>query len=276
MVTVEHETSSGIKVLDGAFALLRALGQSDRPLGVRALARETNVTKTTVHRILNSMCQANLVTYDEPSRRYAVGPGVFASAFMAGSDLIGCAAPAMVRLWQDTAETVVLSVKSGDARVGIHQLESPEPLRFVGRVGRSYPLNAGATGRALLIQVSRKEVDAHVAATPIKPVRGPMVKAGELLEMIEEARGRGWAISRGEISTGGVAISVPLRLDLVEPAALSLYIPESRVEMDDVEGLVARLQDTATSIRDTLSLSAVGAERAHEASSQEEGSIWDI
>ena len=37
-------------------------------------------------------------------------------------------------------------------------------------------------------------------------------------------RRRKWAISRGEVATGGVAISIPLAPGIAEPVALSLYI----------------------------------------------------
>ena len=80
-----------------------------------------------------------------------------------------------------------------------------------------------------------------------------------VIELIAEARKRGWALSHGEIAIGGVAISVPLHTETPEPAALSLCLPEARAPVDEIERLVG-LTTTETSIRQAYELSAAGVE----------------
>ena len=262
MVTSPSETAATIKVLDSAFAMLSVLGQHSGPVGVRELSRQTGINKTTAHRILASLTLANLVSFDENSRKYSVGPGIlqYAAAFVVSSDLIACAGPLMTRLWKETGETVLLSVKDKEFRVGIHQLESPEPLRFVGRIGHNYPLNLGATGRALLLQLPDDKVEFFIRAGPVAGLTSESITDPDrIIELIAEARKRGWALSHGEIAIGGVAISVPLHTETPEPAALSLYLPEARAPVDEIERLVG-LTTTATSIRQAYELSAAGVE----------------
>ena len=262
MVTSPSETAATIKVLDSVFAMLSVLGQHSGPVGVRELSRQTGINKTTAHRILAfaDSGQSGLVRREQPEVLGRARNPPIRCAFVVSSDLIACAGPLMTRLWKETGETVRLSVKDKEFRVGIHQLESPEPLRFVGRIGHNYPLNLGATGRALLFQLPDDKVELFIRAGPVAGLTSESITDPDrVIELIAEARKRGWALSHGEIAIGGVAISVPLHTETPEPAALSLYLPEARAPVDEVERLVG-LTTTATSIRQAYELSAAGVE----------------
>jgi DNA-binding IclR family transcriptional regulator len=59
-------------VLDGAFAVLDALGQADRGLGLTALARASGLAKTSAHRLAEQLVTLGAVQCVE--HRYYVGP----------------------------------------------------------------------------------------------------------------------------------------------------------------------------------------------------------
>ena len=250
------EPANSIKVLNEAFRLLRAIGQQAEPRGVRELARETGVTKSTAQRILVSLRDASLVTFDENIRRYSVGPGVleFAHSYFSGDELIEPARGPMRQLWEETGETLVLSIAVQDSRIAIHQLESPQNLRFIGAVGRRDPLIAGATGRALMIQMDPAAVAELVTRDAVPEITpGTVTDPEKILQKIEETRQQGWALSDGELTYGGIALSVPIEVAHRDPAALSLYVPESRLAAGDVERHIEKMMTAATTIRRAVS-----------------------
>ena len=55
--------------------LLSELAKKSEPSGVTELARSLEMTKTTVHRILNILCDDNVVLKTEDGR-YKIGPTV--------------------------------------------------------------------------------------------------------------------------------------------------------------------------------------------------------
>ena len=67
-------TSTGTESANRVADVLMAFARSDRPLGVTQLAREVDLSKAVVHRILQSLASRSLVQAVRGTSTYALGP----------------------------------------------------------------------------------------------------------------------------------------------------------------------------------------------------------
>ena len=142
-------TGNKIQTLDRMVAILDCFSLDKPALGVREIARETTLPPSTVGRIMAYMKEMGILNQDPETHLYMMGSKVLAWAgiYMVASDVRTIALPVMVRLQEQTRETISLYILEGSERVCVERLESPETVRIVARVGRRIPLYAGSAGK---------------------------------------------------------------------------------------------------------------------------------
>ena len=135
-------------------------------------------------------------------------PLAWAGIYTVTSDVRTLALPIMVRLQDQTRETISLYVLEGDERVCVERLESPETVRIVARVGRRIPLYAGSAGKVFLAYLPETRRDSILAKTKLVPMTEKTITSMDDLRVnLEKIRRLGYAVSRGEwvLEAAGVA-----------------------------------------------------------------------
>src|SRR5262249_52713976 len=137
--------------VDRALAVLCSFSRETPSLGVTALSERLDLTKSTVHRLLQVLMARGLVAQDPDRRRYTLGYRILAlaSAVPGEADLRQVCRPHMQWLRSVTEETIALYAVAGDVRVCLDELESPQMLRMSAGIGRCFPLDRGSASKAL-------------------------------------------------------------------------------------------------------------------------------
>ena len=86
------------------------------------------------------------------------------------ADQAGGLRGALLRLHEQTGETVSLVVRSGDDALYLDKIVSPRPLRFTTRVGSRVPLPITAGGKAILAAARRRRGRATCRSVDRSPV----------------------------------------------------------------------------------------------------------
>jgi DNA-binding IclR family transcriptional regulator len=184
-------------VVDRASTLERALVMlewlADREHGghsIRAIASATGLSKTTVHRLLESLARRGWVTQTD-GERYELGFTALrvGAAVIRHLDDIPAIRPVANALRDATDETVFTTVLDADRLLIVDKFESASAIRFASPVGaRSLP-HANAAGKALLAHLTAEQLDAYLdrpldASTP-KTVTDPELLRAQLAEIRE-------------------------------------------------------------------------------------------
>jgi DNA-binding IclR family transcriptional regulator len=143
---VEH--GSGVGVLDKAVELLELLAAGPASLG--DLVAHTGMPKATAHRLAVALEHHGLARRDD-QQRFVLGARFVELGRAAAEqiDLAAIARPIMVSLRNTTGESVQLYVRSGQRRMCVASLDSPNELRTIVPVGASLPLDKGSAGKVL-------------------------------------------------------------------------------------------------------------------------------
>lgn len=174
-------------------------------LGVSAIARQTGLSKSVVHRILQTFVRRGVLAYSETSRKYALGNAVLALGALANheSRFIECGRPLIQELAREVGETATLAVRVGFSRSFVAEAHSNSELRLSVKLGECLPITLGATGYAIL---------AHLPESEIKDVlkHGSLASADDGLAFLEEVRRKGWAFSESERVAETIAVAAPV------------------------------------------------------------------
>jgi DNA-binding IclR family transcriptional regulator len=202
------ESGSGTESADRVADVLVSFTRSDRPLGVSQIARDLDLSKAVVHRILQSLASRSLVQVVPGDARYALGPAAVGLGTKAWSqlDVRSLAAPALRRLRDHTRETATLSVLVGNRRIYLDQYESPQEVKMVVEIGPHFPLHSGASSRSILAFLPPAFIDEVVAE--LLEVQ-PDVDVDEYRQDLEQVQTQGYAISLNERNTGAASIAAP-------------------------------------------------------------------
>src|ERR1700721_2829273 len=172
------------------------------PKSLANIAKQTELPKPTIHRLLVSLAYQDLVIQIDQIGTYAIGPGCLKLAEAAtkdGGGLVGVAMPVLERVWEETDETVTLHVRVGFQRVCVTEIISAGPIRYVSGVGSSAPLHVGSAGKVLLAFLPAAEQREVLSKLDSAPKDGTSATdRDELRAGLKKVRRQGWASSFGE------------------------------------------------------------------------------
>lgn len=239
-------------------AIVDALAHSaDDGLRLTDVMHETGLNKTTTHRLLAGLVANGLADQDAATGRFFVGMRLLSLAQAAKRRfrLASLIEPVLVRLSQQTQDTLALVVRSGDEVVCVDCREGAFPIKVLTlHAGDRRPLGIGAGGVALLAFLPDAEIDRILAQNASSRAAFPFDEL-QIRRMIKDARRQGYAyndvhVFKGmETITDMAGVGVPiLATDGVPVAALHLTAITQRFEQPRRENIVALLRHEASHI----------------------------
>ena len=228
-------------------------GQREISLG--ELASRTRMIKSSVFRILYTLCQLGYAEKDT-QRRYSLTSRWenLCLGAQPTRELIRLSSPLMTVLLNRFNETVNLGVIDGGDVLYVHVLESPHAFRLAAHAGMRSPLYSTALGKCLLSRMSEEQVDAILKKYPIHYLTDHTVRDGAAFKReLSRAREQGYAVDNGEDSSGARCIAAPIFNPAGEVvAAISISGPAGRVNHKCDREMSKSLMDTCRSISTTL------------------------
>jgi IclR family KDG regulon transcriptional repressor len=245
------QTHNSVRAVDRALDILLCFSKAESGLSLSEIAREVNLHKSTVHRLLTSMQQKGFVRKHPQSDKYLLGWIVLEliTNIYQSDELSVIVLPEMTRLRDITGETVSLYIRSGSERIRIQGVESTEPVRNVATIGQTYPLYIGASGKVLLAFAEGQVLEQVLRDDSIPPTFDVKVLELEL----QEVHRQGYAMSFQERDSAAAALAVPIfgRNDFL--AALSVSGPVSRFTKDKMTHYLDTVRQSAALVTKHLS-----------------------
>jgi IclR family acetate operon transcriptional repressor len=134
--------------------VLDAIAESRGPLTITDLAHRTQLPRSTVHRLVQALELQLYVIRPPDQPGYLLGPGLLKFGIGAHLRLLAANRNQLVAVAREVNENVELAIFSGREVVVVDQIASPERLKGVTKVGKSFSLHASSIGMALLAQLT--------------------------------------------------------------------------------------------------------------------------
>lgn len=243
----------------GAQAIQRALRvlecfTVDRPaVSLTEIATATGLTMPTAHRIVKALQSSQFITHDEFSACYSLGPALLrlAGVILRREENLGSVAtPYLERLRDSTGETVGIHAPRNGMRVCVVEIVGSHAIRMASGVGHTYPLYAGAAGKAILAFRPPDDIE-RILSTPIHLVSsGKPVSAAKLRRELAQIRNDGYAISHSETVLGANAVATPVFNSRGVIGAINITGPDGRwndaamnTAIPELLGIAAKLSE---------------------------------
>ena len=158
-----HKTQ-GIQVISRAADILRVLAANSGGRSLGQIAREVNLPRSTVQRIVSALIHEGLAASDGGSGGIRLGDEIRVLANAPAFDLREHFRPLLEQIASATSETVDLAVLEGPHMRFIDQIEGRQRLRTVSTIGDRFPLTTTANGKAALAQLSEASARTLISA----------------------------------------------------------------------------------------------------------------
>lgn len=181
-----------VQTLDRGLRILHLLASEPDGLTVAELAARLDVHRAVVYRLLGTLTRHRLVTRGRDGR-HTLAMGLVELARGVIPNWRAVAVPELQALAEDLGATATLHVASEDAVVALIVMEPRStPIHVAYQPGVRHGIRDGAAGIAILAGRPASRDDSSAVA---------------------DARKRGYAMSRGELSRGAVVIAAPVVVD---------------------------------------------------------------
>ena len=234
---------NGDGMLDRTLAVLGSFSEDEPELTAAELAASTGLPSSTLHRLLGTLIGHGLMVR-VPGHRYAVGSRLWELGELSplAVRLRERAIPHLMRLYEATGENIHLGVLEGepeDATVlVVGRVTGRRSIPTLSRAGGRSPLHVTGIGRALLAGCDEDWLLRYFRVPRERETTKSLTGEAELRTEIARTRGRGYAVTREEMSLGNISVAAPLpAVPGLPPAALGVVV---RLERAD-EKMLARL-----------------------------------
>lgn len=229
MATGSDRVQRGIQSIEVGGQLLRAMVHHGRPMALKDLAREADMTPAKAHPYMVSFGRLGLIEQDGASGHYLLGPLALQLGLIGlqQADPVRIAAPLLAPLARQIGQTVAIAVWGARGATIVQIAEAPSPVHVSLRHGTVFSPTRTASGRLfaayLAPDVVRQQLDAErrrekqraaadpdATAPPAPGTPAPLPSWTEFELQLQEVRAQGASRSTNEVVPGVSAMAAPV------------------------------------------------------------------
>lgn len=250
-----NNMSENIKTIDNAFDIIDLL-DAQGELGVGEIAAQTDLPKTTVHRILKTLHNRGIVIQDQ-EERYTLGYGMYkyAQGINRHQLIVNIARKPMAKFAEKTGETLNLGVLVGDEVVIIHS-EEGEFYSLQPTLSASSDLNCSGMGKVFLSSFTDDNLNTYFNQDFKHRTINTITTLSQFKKEQDQILEQSIAHDNEEYEYGLSCIATSIKdKESKIVAALSVSGPTSRLQYKNVDILTRELLKTAEEINEIVKIS---------------------
>lgn len=202
-----------IQVIGRSIDLLELLATSNKGLSLSELASRSGLPKSTVHRILSSLCARHYVEKDTYNNCYHLGYIVveLASLYLNKLVLKTEAAPFMHEVAYALEATAYLGILENNEVMYLESVEQVNSLRMYTQIGKREPVYCTALGKVLVASKSPEEQLIIARNLDYQAYTDNSIRSeSDFLSELKKVQAAGYAVDRSEHTAGSSCLAVPV------------------------------------------------------------------
>ena len=228
-----HDRQS-VQAVERALKILIVLAEAGTPLTLTQIRDKADLNISTAHRLLHTLMVDGFINQDKDSGKYMLGLRTFevGHAALYSMDIRTTARPFLQELVDRCNETTNLAILDQGELVYIDQIESLNMIKILARVGSRGPAHCTGAGKALLAQLSERDLERFLQLkSPLKVYTNCTISDPlKLKEELARIRDAGYSLDNGELEDGVRCVAVPVwDFENKAVAAFSVSGPDTRL-----------------------------------------------
>lgn len=249
--------SETILSVDRALDTLLVLYKNGEGMGVSEIARELDLHKSTVHRILATLENKGFVYKNRDTDKYWLGLKIYTMGLLIGEklSLTDIIRPFAKDLFEEFEEVVNVSILDKDpdgsykSVIILKESKTDKVLSVNPNVGSSSDPHSSSVGKCLLAFGEDIKMEKYKEIEFKKYTKNTIDKYEDLIKELEDVKEKGYAIDKEEQEIGLFCIGAPI-LDKKGKAlaAISISGPTARMKNRNLDKKIERLVEVAKKI----------------------------
>jgi IclR family pca regulon transcriptional regulator len=193
-------------------AVLRAFGDSRRPLTIAQISQKTGIPRAAVRRCLHTLKQLGYA--EAEMNNFSLRPKVLTLgySYLSSTPLAVSSQPCLNTISRTLNESSSLAVLDDSEVLYIARSATSRVMSVALNAGSRLPAYCTSLGRVMLAHMEPAELDAYFAKTKLRPMtERTVVSQKRLREILAGVRQAGYAINDEELELGLRSIAVPVR-----------------------------------------------------------------
>lgn len=235
-----------------ALQILMALNKFENESSISEIARYTDLSESTIHRILQELLECNFVEKDTKQKLYRIGfqTKQFAISVKTMDILIDASYEEIEHLNNVTKETINLIVPDGYSGVYLAKAEAQNQIRLRSKVGWKLPLYCSSGGKLILAYQTEEWLEAYFAAVNLeKLTHNTITDATMIRKELAEVRAQGYALDNREHNDDIICIAAPIfNAEGKILGTISISAPEYRFSLEKALSYKTVLMESVATI----------------------------
>jgi DNA-binding IclR family transcriptional regulator len=245
-----------VPAVDKALEILALVKTSGHEMSLAEIAKTTGWHKSSVQRMLTTLCYHKFLQRDEATKRYSLGIALadYGRIALDNLDIRQLAKPFLQQLVDYSGETAVLALLNDTKMVMVDKREPISHLRASPFIGTRFPATATSNGKALLAWLPEERVSEilQIEGLPSSTKRS-ITKPGPYRADLAVVRERGYATDREEFQEGVSGVSAPIFTPKGQViATVSLVGPAFRMTEESIRDYGEKCVEVAAQISTKL------------------------
>lgn len=247
-----ERNSNHVQSVGRAMQLIEFLADEKHEISLTEISKKIGWPKSTVHGLLSTMCNYQIVEQSAVTGRYKLGVRLFelGNIVVRSWDISAVAKPYMQHLNSELSAMIQLATEQNGEVLYLEKLESNQTIRIVSDVGRRLPMHCSGLGKVLLAYKPYSEAKRIISEKGLKRMTSRTITSvSELEKELKKIREQGYAIDNQEIMEGLRCVAVPI-FDVDSKVNYAISVSGLSVNMkgDYLEKALSRLKETAGNI----------------------------
>ncbi len=248
--TVRKRTKQKLSAIEKTLEILVTFADNNRELGTVEVSELTGFHKATTSRILGTLLNYGLVSQEDRTKKFNLGPLAYRLGVSKTSQsiqaFVDVTKPRIDLLRDRINETISLEVWTGNNTVACYLAESRSPLRAAMLQADVLPLHAPAGAKAILSFLCVDQINRLLDDELESYTDNTITMRDKLHDRLIQYNKQGYAVDDEELHSGIYAIGVPVFDYLHKPvAAIVAVMPATRISEKREAEIVSELRRTS-------------------------------
>lgn len=241
-----------VQSIDRAMSIIKLLASDNGEWwSISEIADSLILPVSTVHRLLNTLIQHQLVLQNADTKHYKLGSLWMEIGLrqLEKADYRTKAREVMAELAQQVEESIYFNIRDGMESIIIERVDSPTNVRIIDKIGLRIPLSIGAPNKTILANMPEEETQRIVKEL----LPSSKAKQSQLFDQLSLIKEQGYAVSYSERTDGTISVAAPV-LDFNHQlvGAISIGVVQYRVSEERLSYLIHCIKKAAKEISTAL------------------------
>jgi DNA-binding IclR family transcriptional regulator len=249
----KNQEQSLLQSVQNGLQILRLFNKEHSIWGTTEIARELDLPKSTVKRLLDVLCMEGFIEKTRTKYRLGLSLLNLSGVIKYHMEIKREAAEPLQALVDKMGETAMIPTLEGGKVIYLLKIECKQPYPLHGDIGDNNPATCSSSGKVLLAHMPMKKVEEILQAGMPKMGSNSVTDERVLKEQLQKIKQEGYCVCIDEMHENSISISAPIRNYTGRVVtAVSLIGPRNRMGSKPMSDIVAAVVKTAQDISSRL------------------------